>query len=159
MIERPTVGEVVKKLLEDAGVNYQTAAGWIDVAKSTFSQKVSRNTFYAEEVLTILDNIGMEIKIVEGTRLVNKQFGGIGGTVHMMVNRTIYDTDKSIALAHSDWFDCWRTELFQDTEGRFFVAHYTNLEAAKPFISEMSKKDAMMYYAKYGNGENADLFD
>ena len=159
MGERQTVGIFIKNALEKAGINFQTAAEWIDVAKSTFGQKISRNTFYAEEVLTILDNLGLEVKVVEGTRLINKKYGGIGGTVHMMVNRTIYDTDKSVALAHSDWFDSWRTELFRDDDGRFFLAHYTQLEAAKPFISEMSKKDAEMYYAKYGNGEHSDMFE
>lgn len=159
MGERKTVGQTVRELLENSGVNFQTAAEWIGVGKATVSQKISRNTFYAEEVLKILDNLGLECKIVEGTRLINKKYGGIGPTVHMMVNRTIYDTSKSIALCHSDWNDGWRTELFKDEEGRFFVAHYTSWEGARDFISEITKKDAMMYYAKYGSGEHSDMFD
>lgn len=78
MGERKTVGQTVRELLENSGVNFQTAAEWIGVGKATVSQKISRNTFYAEEVLKILDNLGLECKIVEGTRLINKKYGGIG---------------------------------------------------------------------------------
>lgn len=158
MIERKTVGETIRDLLQEAEISFASAAKWIDVSPSTFSSKVRNNTFYAEEAVEVLKNLGIEIKLEKEARLVNKKYGGIGPSVRRMVNRVIYDTSKSIALCHTEWTDGWRRELFVDEEGRFFVAHYTSLESAQPMISEMSKGDAMMMYAKYGNGENADLF-
>lgn len=156
--ERKPVGDVIRELLQEAEISYAQAAKWIDISASTFGSKVKGSTFYADEAVEVLYNLGMEIKIVKEAHLVNKKYGGIGPNFRMMVNRIIYDTSKSIALCHNEWNDGWRMELFVDEEGRFFVAHYTSLEGAKPFISEMSKNDAMMMYAKYGNGENADLF-
>lgn len=155
---RKTVAETLKELLQKAEISYATAAKWIDISPSTFGYKIANNTFFAEEALGVLDNLGVEVKLVEEAHLVNKKYGGIGPTVKRMVNRTIYDTSKSIALCHTDWDDGWRRELFVDDSGRFFVAHYTTWESAQPMISEMSKTDAMMMYAKHGSGEHADLF-
>lgn len=158
MDERKPVGEMIKELLQQKEVSFAQAAKWIGISASTFSSKVRLNTFYAEEALKVLDNLGVEVKLVEGERLVNRKYGGVGPSFRMMVNRIIYDTSKSYALCHTGWEDGWRRELFMDEEGRFFVVHYTTLESSKPFISEMSPFDAKMMYGKYGDGEQNHLF-
>lgn len=158
MDERKPVGETIKELLQEAEISFAQAAKWVEISPSTFSSKIRLNTFYAEEVLTILYNLGIEVKLVKEARTVNKKYGGVGPSFRMMVNRIIYDSSKSIALCHTEWSDGWRRELFVDDEGRFFVVHYTSLEGAKPFISEMSQHDAMMMYGKYGDGSQNALF-
>jgi len=159
MPERTTVAEVLRFHLQKADVPHVEAAKWIGVAPSTFAMKMKGSTFSAEEAVTILDNIGIEVALIEDKKPVNKKFGGVGPRVKMMVNKTIYDTSASIALCHTKWVDGWMRELFQDQHGRFFVAHYTKWEGATNLISEVGLKDAAMMYAKYGDGTMSGLFE
>lgn len=158
MAERKTVAEIIRFELKNAEVKSVDAASWAGIAPTTFAMKLKNNTFSAEEARAILEGLGYEIQLVAEKAPLMKKLGGIGPRVQCMVNRTIYDTARSVALCHTDWSDGWRKELFQDQEGRFFVAHYTNWEGASNFISEICKSDAAFLYAKYGDGKMKDLF-
>ena len=159
MEERMTVADIIRDLLAKHEVSANEAAKWAGIAQSTFSMKMKNNTFYAEEARAIIEGLGIEIKLMEESLPLKRQFGGIGPKVHLMVNRKIYDTSKSVALCHSSWTDGWRMELFVDADGSFFVVHYTKWEQAQNYISEIGKHDAAMIYAKYGDGTQNSLFE
>lgn len=159
MEERITVAEIIRSALQKAEVSVSEAAKWAECAQSTFSMKLQRNTFTAEEARSVIEGLGIQIKLVEDSLPLKKQFGGVGPKVRLMVNRKIYDTSKSVALCHSNWVDGWRMELFVDPDGSFFVVHYTKWEHAQEFISEVGKHDAAMLYAKHGDGTENGLFE
>jgi len=67
----------------------------------------------------------------------------------MMVNGIKYDTYKSDAICHSDETEDSFDELYEDDEGRYFVAHYVNWEGGVNYISPISQEAASKMIHKY----------
>ena len=74
-----------------------------------------------------------------------------------MVDRVIYDTAASDALANNfyadgknEYSDGMAMELYIDQNGRYFFACYSNLEGVKDRILPISASDAATFIRRYG---------
>ena len=74
-----------------------------------------------------------------------------------MVDRVIYDTAASEAIANDFWADGENEyndgkalELYIDKENRYFFAEYSSWEGVKDRICPVSAEDAATFIEKYG---------
>ena len=136
--------EIIKDLIARSPMQQKDLAekmGWVP---QSFSNKVRRNTFTAEELLQIVDVLGYEIKIVEKETNdeVTTRRKRVGPRLKLMVNGVKYDTFKSDAICHSDESEDMYCELYRDCEGRYFVAQYVKWEGGVNSISPIGEEDA-----------------
>ena len=130
--------------------------GWMP---QQLSARLVRNSMRADEFLNLLEGLGIEITLTvkETGEVVRTHIPGAGRRVKGMVDRIIYDTAASDALANNfyadgvnEYTDGKALELYIDKEGRYFFAEYTNWEGGKDRISPVSTKDAAAFIEKYG---------
>lgn len=130
--------------------------GWMP---QQLSARLVRNSMRADEFLNLLEGLGIEITLTvkETGEVVRTHIPGAGRRVKGMVDRIIYDTVASDALANNfyadgvnEYTDGKALELYIDKEGRYFFAEYTNWEGGKDRISPVSARDAAAFIEKYG---------
>ena len=130
--------------------------GWMP---QQLSARLVRNSMRADEFLNLLEGLGIEITLTvkETGEVVRTHIQGAGRRVKAMVDRVIYDTATSDALANNfyadgvnEYTDGKALELYVDKEGRYFFAEYTNWEGGKDRISPVSANDAAAFIEKYG---------
>ena len=130
--------------------------GWMP---QQLSARLVRNSMRADEFLNLLEGLGIEITLTvkETGEVVRTHIPGAGRRVKGMVDRIIYDTAASDALANNfyadgvnEYTDGKALELYIDKEGRYFFAEYTNWEGGKDRISPVSARDAAAFIEKYG---------
>lgn len=130
--------------------------GWMP---QQLSARLVRNSMRADEFLNLLEGLGIEITLTvkETGEVVRTHIPGAGRRVKGMVDRIIYDTASSDALANNfyadgvnKYTDGKALELYIDKEGRYFFAEYTNWEGGKDRISPVSARDAAAFIEKYG---------
>lgn len=130
--------------------------GWMP---QQLSARLARNSMRADEFLNLLEGLGIEITLTvkETGEVVHTHLRGAGRRVKAMVDRVIYDTAASDALANNfyadgvnEYTDGKALELYVDKEGRYFFAEYTNWEGGKDRISPVSANDAAAFIEKYG---------
>lgn len=130
--------------------------GW---TTQKLNSKLSRDCFKADEFLTIMDALGIDViyKLRETGKAVTERIAGAGRRVRLMVDGVIYDTASSDALANSFWadgeneyIDGRALELYIDKAGRYFFAEYMNLSLAKDHILPVTKEEADAFIQKYG---------
>ena len=130
--------------------------GWMP---QQLNARLVRNSMRADEFLNLLEGLGIEITLTvkETGEVVRTHIPGAGRRVKGMVDRIIYDTAASDALANNfyadgvnEYTDGKALELYIDKEGRYFFAEYTNWEGGKDRISPVSARDAAAFIEKYG---------
>lgn len=130
--------------------------GWMP---QQLSARLVRNSMRADEFLNLLEGLDIEITLTvrETGEVVRTHIHGAGRRVKAMVDRVIYDTAASDALANNfyadgvnEYTDGKALELYVDKEGRYFFAEYTNWEGGKDRISPVSGHDAAAFIEKYG---------
>ena len=106
-----------------------------------------------------MDSIGVDVTLTN--RATGKEIRlpteGVGRRVKAMVDRVIYDTAASDALANNfyadgknEYSDGMAMELYIDQNGRYFFACYSNLEGVKDRILPISASDAATFIRRYG---------
>lgn len=130
--------------------------GW---SKQQLSSKLARNSLRADEFLSILDAIGIDVefKVRETGQAVTARIPGAGRRVRRMVNKVIYDTASSDALSNNfyadgvnEYVDGRAMELYIDKEGRYFFAEYSEWEGTKDRITPVTANAAAAFIEKYG---------
>lgn len=133
-----------------------TKVGWMP---QQLSQRIVRNSIRADDFLSLLEAIGVEVTLtVKDTgNTVRVYVKGAGRRVKAMVDRVIYDTAASNAISNNfyadgvnEYSDGKAMELYIDKEGRYFFAEYTNWEGGKDRISPVSAAEAAAFIEKYG---------
>ena len=154
------IKELVYSALEIADVSMLEACkrmGWIT---GQLTSRLARGSLRADEFYQLMDCIGIEVKLIKketGGEVTVKR-AGAGRRIQAMVGKVKYDTARSNALANSFYADGEHeyndefkaTELYQDNDGRFFFAEYTNWEGGVDRISPVNGAVAAAFIEKYG---------
>lgn len=151
--------EALAAALKETGKTQAEAATKIGWAPQQLSARLMRNSLRADEFLDLMDAIGVDVTLTvrETGEVVKAHIAGAGRRVRKMVNKVIYDTAASDALANNfyadgvnEYGDGKAMELYIDREGRYFFAEYTNWEGAEDRITPVSASDAAAFIGKYG---------
>ena len=154
-----TQKEVLAAVLKATGKTQAEAATNVGWVPQQLSARLVRNSLRADELLALLEGLGVELSftIKETGEKVRTHINGMGRRVKGMVDKVIYDTATSDALANNfyadginEYTDGKALELYIDREGRYFFAEYSNWEGTKDRISPVSGKDAAAFIEKYG---------
>lgn len=134
--------------------------GWIP---QQLTARLTRNSLRADEFLDLLDAIGVDIQLVvrETGMPIREHIPGAGRRVCRMVDRVVYDTNESNALANNFYADGVNKyndgrarELYIDANGRYFFAEYSENEGEKDRINPVSGSDAADFIERYGTEIN-----
>ena len=133
-----------------------TKVGWMP---QQLSQRIVRNSIRADDFLSLLEAIGIEVTLTvrDTGNPVRVYVKGAGRRVKAMVDRVTYDTAASNAISNNfyadgvnEYTDGKAMELYIDKEGRYFFAEYSNWEGGKDRISPVSAAEAAAFIEKYG---------
>ncbi len=133
-----------------------TKVGWMP---QQLSQRIVRNSIRADDFLSLLEAIGIEVTLTvrDTGNIVRVYVKGYGRRVKAMVDRVTYDTAASNAISNNfyadgvnEYTDGKAMELYIDKEGRYFFAEYSNWEGGKDRISPVSAAEAAAFIEKYG---------
>lgn len=133
-----------------------TKVGWMP---QQLSQRIVRNSIRADDFLSLLEAIGIEVTLTvrDTGNTVRVYVKGAGRRVKAMVDRVTYDTAASNAISNNfyadgvnEYTDGKAMELYIDKEGRYFFAEYSNWEGGKDRISPVSAAEAAAFIEKYG---------
>lgn len=146
-----TAAEICKGLIERSTLRQKDVADKMGWTQQSISNKFRRNTLSAEEFRKIIEILGFEIKIVvnETSEEIKTRRKGVGERLQLMVNGVRYDTYKAGAICHSDESEEIFYELYQDIEGRYFVAQYVKWDGGVSSISPIGKEDAEKLMKKF----------
>lgn len=122
--------------------------------------KLMRDTLRAEDFLTIMDTIGIDVTFtLKGTgEVLEPQVYGVGRKVRQMVDGVIYDTSKAYAISNSFWDDGVNKydkdgraqELYYDFDGRYFIAEYSTWNSVKDRIVPVTSDEAEKFIQLHG---------
>lgn len=151
--------ELIAAALKATGKTQAEAAAMVGWVPQQLSARITRNSMRADEFLDILSGIGIEIKLIvkETGETVQEHIPGAGRRVRRMVDRVLYDTSKSNALANNFYADGVNKyndgrarELYINAEGRYFFAEYSDNEGEKDRINPISGTDAAEFIERFG---------
>lgn len=145
-----TTAQICKDLIERSSLQQKDVADQMGWTQQSISNKFRRNSLSAEEFRQIIEILGYDIKIVvnETSEEIKTRRKGVGERLQMMVNGVKYDTFKADAICHSDETEDIFHELYQDIEGRYFVAQYVKWAGGVSSISPIGEADAMKLIEK-----------
>ena len=146
-----TAAEICKDLIERSALQQKDVADKMGWTQQSISNKFRRNTLTAEEFRKIIEILGFDIKIVvnETSEEIKTRRKGVGERLQLMVNGVKYDTYKADAICHSDDSEEIFYELYQDIDGRYFVAQYVKWDGGVSSISPIGKEDAEKLMKKF----------
>lgn len=154
-----TSRELLAAALKESGKTQAEAAKSVNWVPQQLSSRLVRNSLRADEFLALLEGIGVELTLtVKDTgKTVKTHIAGAGQRVRAMVDRVIYDTAESDALANNfyedgenKFADGEALELYIDKEGRYFFAEYYEDETKKSRITPVAAKVAAAFIREYG---------
>lgn len=158
-----TSKEILAAALKETGKTQADAAKSVGWSPQQLSSRLVRNSLRADELLKLLDGIGIDFNIVsrETGKTVRVNISGRGRRVRAMVDRISYDTAASEAISNNfyadgknEYTDGKALELYIDKKGRYFFAEYSNWEGSKDRITPVSSRDAAAFIEKYGTDLN-----
>lgn len=154
-----TSKEILTTALKGTGKTQAEAAAKIGWTPQQLSARLGRNSLRADELLAIMDAIGIDVilKVRDTGAELKTHVAGVGRRVRCMANRIIYDTRDANALANNfysdginEYNDGKAMELYVDREGRYFFAEYTNWEGVRDRITPVTANDAAAFIERYG---------
>lgn len=157
--EKMTSKELLAAALRDTGKTQAEAAAKVGWVPQQLSARLTRNSLRADELLDLLEGIGIELTMTvkETGKIVRSHIQGVGRRVKAMVDRVTYDTASSDALANNfyadgvnEYTDGKALELYIDREGRYFFAEYSSWDGVKDRITPVTPETAAAFIEKYG---------
>lgn len=154
-----TSKEVLSAISKELNLSQAEIARRSGMTPVQLSARITRNSIRADEFLSMLDAVGVDVKMVvrESGRELKTNTSGAGRRVRGMVDKVIYDTAASDALANNfyadgvnEYSDGRASELYVDKEGRYFFAEYTSWEGGKDRILPVPAAEAAAFIEKYG---------
>lgn len=154
-----TAKELVLAALRSARISQVEATRRINWVPQQLTSRLARGSLRVDEFLTLMNAIEIDVQLVNRKtgELVRAHIPGEGRRVVQMVDGVAYDTAKADALANSfysdgesEYHDGVAMELYQDIDGRYFLAEYTSLAGARDRIVPVTAEDAAAFIRKYG---------
>ena len=154
-----TSKDLLAAALRGTGKTQAEAAANVGWVPQQLSGRLTRNSLRADELLELLEGIGVDICLVDKDtgKIIRTHIKGYGRRVKCMVDRTVYDTASSDALSNNffadgvnEYTDGKALELYIDKEGRYFFAEYSSWEGAKDRITPVNADAAAAFIKKYG---------
>ncbi len=154
---RMTSKDALMSAMNRTGHTQESAAKLVGWAGQQISQRLRRNSMRADEFLALMDAIGVDVTFtVRKTGEVLKDHKpGHGRRLKMTVDKVMYDTAGSYAIANSffedgvnEYADGEACELYVDKKGRYFMAEYH--EDGKDKIRPVTASVAAAFIEKYG---------
>ncbi len=152
-----TAKDVVVTALARTGHTQESGAKLIGWGGQQISQRLQRNSMRADEFLTLLDAIGVDVTFTvrKTGDVLRGQTSGHGRRVKGTSDKVLYDTGTSYAIANSffedgehEYKDGEACELYVDKRGRYFMAEYR--EDGKDRVRSVSASVAAAFIEKYG---------
>ena len=140
-----TVADIVKGIIKKSDLQQAQVARLMDWTPQNLSNRLGRNTLYAEDFVKLLDVMGYKMLIIEKEteEEVKTRKRGIAPRMQMMVNGVKYDTYKADALCHSEPIqDCMFHELYQTEEGEYFLAQVMLCDGGVDSITPVTEEAA-----------------
>lgn len=151
--------DIVSASLKEVGLTQAEGAKNMGWTPQRLSARFLRGTLRADEFLALMDAIGIDVefKVRKTGKTVKVRIPGAGRRVRAMVDRVVYDTAASDALANNfyadgvnEYTDGRAVELYTDKEGRYFFAEYSTWEGQRDRIIPVSSNEAAAFIEKYG---------
>ena len=152
--------DVISAALKEIGISQAEGAKSIDWSPQRLSRKIVEGTLRADDFLRLMDAIGVDVefKARSSGNVIKARKAGAGRKVSCMVNKVIYNTAASDALANNfyadgvnEYTDGRARELYVDKEGRYFFAEYSTWEGQKDLIIPVGAAEAAAFVEKYGD--------
>ena len=140
-----TVAETAKEIIKKSDLQQAQVARLMGWTPQNLSNRLGRNTLYAEDFMKLLDVLGYKALIVEkdSEEEVKTRKRGLAPRIQMMVNGVKYDTYKADALCHSEPIqDCMFIELYKTDDGKYFLAQVMLFDGGVDSITPVRKEVA-----------------
>lgn len=151
--------DILKDALQSRGISQKEFASVVGVSPNTLSSKMKANTFKAQEMIEYINELGYEIKLVDRLaeeKIISIRRRSTSPRAKAMIENVIYDTAKADAICHTDVENGCYTELFMDSQGRFFTVTYSCWPGEKFTISVCTRDRAESLYRSYADSRTAE---
>ncbi len=144
------------------GITLEQMAEITGTTAMSLSRKLKLGVLKADELFIIMKAMGFELRFIDKeTGLDAEDLDGEGRPVRGTINRIIFDTEKSIAVANdffSDGVHKYNSgrarELYIDKRGRYFFAEYSDTDGEKDRIRLASPLEAREFIQLHGKANH-----
>lgn len=135
-----TIAETVKELIKMSDLQQAQIARKMGWTPQNLSNRLGRNTLYAEDLVRLLDVIGYKLIIAEkeSDEEVTTRKRGKAPRIQMMVNGVKYDTYKADALGYLSFAENLYHELYKTSEGEYFLAQVAEFDGGVNSITPVT---------------------
>lgn len=136
--------DIILSAMKQRGATQKEVAAALRVKQATFSKHLKNNSLKAQELYEAAWYLGFRVILQDRQRETELQVfnKGVGPRVRRQIDGVTYDTDKASAICHTTAENGWWLELYKDSSGRYFVAHYTDWEGASNFLTTCPASEA-----------------
>lgn len=163
--------DILNIALKEMGVTKKDVSEKIGWVNNQLWGRMARNTLKVDELIMILDTIGMDLALVRrdtgeimqlDKSSIRTQFiKGYGPPIMRHVNKVAYDTERASALSNNFFSDGVHEynngkaeELYVDSKGRYFLAEYYEKPEDRDRIIPISAELAAVFIEKNGTDIN-----
>lgn len=146
--------DIFKDALRSRGTLQKDFALQIGQRPHTFSARIIKNSFSAQELIDYLEMLGYSINLsdqLEKGQILHIRHHSANPRAIGMIGGITYDTAKSDSLCCTHVSDGRFEELFVDSGRRFFTVTYSSWPGEFPRISSCSAERARSLYELYAN--------
>ena len=135
-----TVADIVKGIIKKSDLQQAQVARLMDWTPQNLSNRLGRNTLYAEDFVKLLDVMGYKMLIVEKDteEEVKTRKRGRAPRIQMMVNGVKYDTFKADALGCLGFAENFYQELYKTDDGEYFVVQVAEFDGGVNSITPVT---------------------
>ena len=128
-----TFREVFENAKTVKGISQHKVAMLMDWSAQQLSQRISNNTFKADEFFDMMDRMGFNVLFVNrDTGMVLRDVAGVGRGWKGLCNGVTFNKKKAQAIANTFYEDGENMykngeaqELYVDGQGRYFMVNYS----------------------------------
>lgn len=142
MMMQKTAAEMLTELLKNCGISQRKLAEGMGCSPQVINSRFRNNAFKADDWLYAIRLLGYQVTLEpEGnsTRIERRQ--GVCPKFKKVVDGITYDSRKATPLCNR-WLIGEVQELYQDDDGRFFIAKLTTWPHIKITMLPCTSEDA-----------------
>lgn len=157
--------DAIAAAIKSTGTTQKDVAAKVGWTPQQINTRLTKGTLRADAFLDLMDKMGVDVTFTNRKtgKEIRTPVAGTGRRVRAMVDRVIYDTAESDALANNfyadgqnEYADGMAMELYIDREGRYFFAYYSNMDGVKDRIVPVSASDAASFIYRYGTASHSE---
>lgn len=139
-----TVADIVKEIIKKSDLQQAQVARLMGWTPQNLSNRLGRNTLYAEDFVKLLDVMGYNMIVVEKEteEEVKTRKRGKAPRIQMMVNGVKYDTYKADALGVLSFAENLYQELYKTDEGEYFLVQVAEFDGGVNSITPVTQEVA-----------------